>query len=301
MPVERIVSVSGGKDSAATAILAIEDAAAKGGGVRLVMADTGNEHPITMEYVSVTLPEALGRPIKIVKANFARQLARKREYIDTHWRAQGVPDDVCNRAISMCQPTGNPFLDLCIWKGRFPSRMAQFCTIELKRRLLDHEMLTALALGPVERWSGERRDESRRRRDYPERETAAEGWAIVRPVVHWTAKQVVDFCRDHGVPLNPLYKQGFRRVGCAPCINSSKSDIRNWSERHPEVIARIRLWEGAVSMASKRRESTFITDCNGNHGIDEVVRWSRTSFGGRQHIMQFEEPHGCASDYGLCE
>ena len=42
----------------------------------------------------------------------------------------------------------------------------------------------------------------------------------------WTLKDVVAIHQRHGLNLNPLYGMGFERVGCLPCINSSKNDIR---------------------------------------------------------------------------
>lgn len=302
MTLSRIVSVSGGKDSTAVALLSI-GADQSNARTRFVFADTGNEHPITTEYVTDTLPRHLGITIETVKADFSAMLARKKHVINTKWRAEGIADDVCDRAIALCEPTGNPFLDLCLWKGRFPSRMAQFCTQELKRRPLDAVLLDALlSHGPVERWSGERRDESNWRAGYPERAPAAEGWTIVRPIVAWSAIDVIDFVRRTGCPLNPLYHQGFKRVGCAPCINSSKDDLLSWSRRHPEMIDKIREWEALVRDASKRRHAIFLA--SKGFGIDEANKWAKTSHGGRQYaIERMDMPlsDGCAAAHGLCE
>jgi hypothetical protein len=43
-----------------------------------------------------------------------------------------VAQEIIDRAKSLLVPTGEPFLDLCMLKGRFPSRKAQFCTERLK-------------------------------------------------------------------------------------------------------------------------------------------------------------------------
>jgi hypothetical protein len=45
------------------------------------------------------------------------------------WQTSGT---LRERAAEALRPSGNPFLDLCLWKGRFPSRMTQFCTQFLK-------------------------------------------------------------------------------------------------------------------------------------------------------------------------
>src|SRR3974390_120351 len=122
----RVVSVSGGKDSTASALLALERHGHAD--VRLVFADTGNEHELTIEYVTGYLPRVLDHPIEVVRAEFASQIAHKREYVLTHWLEKGVPQDAVDRAVAALVPTGNPYLDLCLWKGRFPSRRAQFST-----------------------------------------------------------------------------------------------------------------------------------------------------------------------------
>ncbi|MFP3757983.1 phosphoadenosine phosphosulfate reductase family protein, partial [Cupriavidus sp. SIMBA_020] len=54
----RVVSLSGGKDSTATLLVALEQHGAEN--VRAVFADTGNEHEETYEYALDYLPRALG-------------------------------------------------------------------------------------------------------------------------------------------------------------------------------------------------------------------------------------------------
>lgn len=301
-----VVSLSGGKDSQATAILAL-DAFPKER-VRLVFADTGNEHALTYEHLDY-LEQQFCVPISRRRADFTREIAQKRHFVSTKWPEQGVSAEIVARALEFLHPTGNPFLDLCIWKGRFPSRRAQFCTQELKRRLLDAYMIERMAEGwRVESWQGVRRDESTWRTNALERELTPEGWEIVRPVVDWTAQQVVDFCLSRGTALNPLYTLGMKRVGCMPCINACKDEILAISQRFPDVPTRIEEWETIVAAASKHGVSTFFTapdDGRGDlrgRGIREVIEWSKTSHGGRQYDLERIGPAElCSSSYGLCE
>src|SRR6202008_2514220 len=103
------------------ALLALDHAAADR---HFIFADTGNEHDLTYEYVQQYLPTRLGIRIDVVRADFSSDIARKRDYISTHWPDKGVPAAAVERALAILRPTGVPFLDLCLWKGRFPSRMA---------------------------------------------------------------------------------------------------------------------------------------------------------------------------------
>lgn len=329
-----VVSTSGGKDSLAAALIARDRLGQEN--CRSAFCDTGNEHELTLIYVHEYLPTVFG-PITILKASFDRQIAGKRAYVAKTWREEGVPEEFVERALSVLQPTGNPFFDLCVWKGRFPSRMAQFCTQELKRAPLDDYMLRLLEEGlEVSSWRGIRRDESQNRADALEHDVAAEGWKIEHPIVDWSAQQTIDFVRSRGVKLNPLYSLGMKRVGCMPCINCGKDELLEISKRFPDHVARIREWEGLVSLAAKRGWTTFftepakisrkalpgwrheMTDKEGNPfehwiepdaeiykraNIDARIRWAQTAHGGRKvdWIREMQPAPACSSMYGLCE
>jgi len=297
-----IINMSGGKDSTATLLLAIERQAP---GIKPVFCDTGHEHPQTYEYIAY-LEQRLGLSIQTIKADFSKDIARKRLFVQNKWPEKGVSAEVVERALAILHPTGNPFLDLCIWKGRFPSTKVRFCTEELKvLPMQDQIILPALKAGEeVVSWVGVRRDESAARSTLPEREREDAGNEIYRPILDWTAADVFAFHAKHNVEPNPLYKQGMGRVGCMPCIMARKAELLEISKRYPEQIERVREWERIVSQASKTGFSTLFPSANGHGegGIDEEVRWSKTSFGGRQMTIDaILEAPSCSSIYGLCE
>ena len=312
-----IISVSGGKDSTALLLLAIERQADN---MQAVFADTGNEHELTYDYVRY-LEQATGVPIRWVKADFKRQIEGKATYVREKWADKGVPAANIERALAALKPTGNPFLDLCIWKGRFPSSKAAFCSEELKRNpIINQVQGPLLAAGDdVVSWQGVRRDESLRRRFLIERElkqthkNGAELWNY-RPILDWTADDAFAMHRKHGIKHNPLYEMGMGRVGCMPCINCRKDELLEISKQFPEAIDRIREWEAAVAQASKRGGSTFFAAANQGDNIttdqavaianiDAVVAWSQTSRGGKQFdfIRIDNDGPACSSIYGLCE
>lgn len=46
---------------------------------------------------------------------------------------------------------------------------------------------------------------------------AAHGLAKFSPLAEWSEADVWDYARRRDVPVNPLYAQGYRSIGCAPC------------------------------------------------------------------------------------
>lgn len=312
-----VVSLSGGKDSTATELMrrALEpDVPA-----RHVFADTGNEHEATIEYVTEYLPRKLGIKVDVLRVDFTDWWWRRRDYVRDVYPEKLVKngytaqeaDALIRRVLAVLEPgpTGVPYLDLCIIKGRFPSRMAQFCTQFLKTEPLTEFAMALIEAGnAVWSWQGVRAEESARRRFAKEFEEVGGGLFIYRPIVRWAAADTFDAMRYFGVEPNPLYKLGMGRVGCMPCINAGKDETREIAKRFPQHIDRIEAWELIVGGASRRQEASFFASPDDNRGvlmgrgIRDVVQWSRTSRGGRQfNIFADEEPSGCSSSYGLCE
>lgn len=318
MSVLHVVSVSGGKDSAATAIVALETMPRES--LRFVFADTGNEHESTYEYIDY-MAGHLGIQIHTLKADFRADIERRRAYIEKYWPIKGVAWADCERAMRALQATGNPYLDLCLIKGRFPATKSAFCTQELKTKpLVEWQMglIDSGACAAVWSWQGVRIDESQSRRKrlscpvhpsfHKVFEEVGAGIYTYRPILRWNAGDVFEAASLYGLKPNPLYLQGMTRVGCMPCINAGKDEILEISKRFPEHIDRIEAWEAVVSMTSRRMQSSFFADPDRNahlnkRGIRNVVQWSKTARGGvnLDFIRINEEPKVCESAYGLCE
>jgi 3'-phosphoadenosine 5'-phosphosulfate sulfotransferase (PAPS reductase)/FAD synthetase len=312
----RLVSVSGGKDSTATLLLAMERHPHDE--IRAAFADTGNEHESTYEYVDY-LEQATGIKIHHVKADFSDRWQRRIEYVRDKWPEKGVPLEIVQQALVVLErgPTGIPFLDLCILKSRFPSRMAQFCTQELKvLPITEHTLDLIDEFGVVESWQGVRAEESLNRAKLPEREDKGGGLTIYRPIHKWAVADVFSIHKKHGIDPNPLYMQGMNRVGCMPCVNCAKGELLEISKRFPEHIERIAEWERTVARASRRQATTFFhkgpVEAPGDMdsaaimaagNIERMVEWSQTLRGGKKIDLFaiFEEPAACSSAYGLCE
>lgn len=319
-----IISVSGGKDSTALLLLAIEQGAPN---LEAVFADTGNEHPLTYQYLDY-LEAATGVTIRRIRADFTAQITKRRQMmqnvIDGSHKNQGRYEwtpEVARRALEILHPTGNPFLDMCLVHGRFPSTMVAFCSKELKRDQLTNQVhQPLLAQGDdVVSWQGVRADESPKRALLPAREhvathaTGGELWNF-RPILAWTAEDCFAMHRKHSVEPNPLYSMGMARVGCMPCINARKDELLEISKRFPEELERIASWERLVSQASKCDVATFFPASDlgarsaaeastDSHGVLARVEWAKTSRGGTQYdLLRSDSPAElCSSIYGLCE
>lgn len=270
-----VVSASGGKDSTAT-ILAMREAEIP---CRYVFADTGWEAPQTYEYLAL-LERTLGITI----------------------------DRVGKRGGMVAAAAA----------GRFPARMQRWCTRELKIEPLlayhaevakDEDTDTVSVVGI-------RAEESARRADM-----AVFGfddlWGgyVWRPLMHWTISDVLAIHHRHDIPVNPLYKLGFGRVGCMPCIMANKEDIRLMAKHFPERVALVRALEGHVTDVRKARNlaepghfahetaTWFLRDAPNDPPltIDEAVAWSKTARGGKQLPLIREEPDSGCFRWGLCE
>ena len=213
-------------------------------------------------------------------------------------------EDTGNRRREFRENDVLTFDRLAYIKDLFPSRRRQFCTEILKinpqcRWIRDNITSAGLA---YERYAGVRCDESSSRADTPDRRWDDRfGCWVNFPIRCWTKVECFATLKFRGEKVNPLYERGFGRVGCAPCINSGKDDIREWAARFPEMIDKVRDWERKVGR-------TFFAPCVPGmeiNWIDDVVSWSRTARGGSQPLLGFVEADAaagqCSSKYGLCE
>ena len=322
-----VISVSGGKDSLATRLVALEN----GVECQMVFADTGHEHPKTLEYLDY-LESALKQPIRRIRADFSQRIASKREFVKKIWPMTlveqcGMTDkqaqEAIERAVKCLVPSGVPFLDLCLWKGRFPSSQRRFCTTELKHFPVRDQVIFPLLeeYGEVINWLGVRAQESPDRAKQPVWEEDAgevRGLNVYRPIHSWTHEEVFAIARRHAIEPNPLYREGFSRVGCMPCVQCNKGELAEIFRRYPDEVSRVVNWERLVSACSRRGNSTFCistldpmraeTDSAAisvaSHGFETYRDWALTTRGGRQFdlIGAMTDVTTCSSIYaGVCE
>lgn len=269
-----ILSISGGKDSAAASLhlteLGIEH--------YRVFADTGWEHPATYEYVRGPLTEKLG-PIFEVRG--------KRQMADLIRHKRMFP----SRTKRFCTQ------ELKIYPlARFVRFVADATQDE------------------VVNVTGIRAAESAARANLPEREyDATFDCDVWRPLIRWTERDVIDIHARHGLAPNPLYLMGAARVGCWPCIYARKADIKLIAWRTPKRIDQIRELEAELEARAeplpegRSKTGAFFQRPTPNGAtfmpIDQVVKWSRTMRGGKTEDKRLELfadfNDGCAK-WGMC-
>lgn len=289
-PTLPICSVSGGKDSTALYCLMVEY---HGKDFLPIFADTGHEHPVTLNYVRNLHRMANGPEVVFVQADFRNQIRMRRQSrIQQLKKLTGTSGyDAALAMARKMKPTGNRFLDLMVWKNAVPTGKLQFCTEHLKlwpqkfyldANYPDHTWVMHLGIR-----AGESRARSSRQPfgfntffDCPE----------VLPMVYLTTEEIFELLRSYGVPPNPLYELGHDRVGCFPCIHANKNQLANlpdwvWDKlRHFESVLKIQWFPDMT--------------------IDQARDWCQTSHGGRQFNMFRQSPEdapSCMSDWSNCE
>lgn len=247
-----------------------------------IFADTGHEHPVTVNYVKNLHIMAGGPEVQIVKADFGERLEKK-----------GY------------SKTGYTFLDLCLWKGRAPSSKAQFCTEHLKLWPIKFWLWKNYPQDKYEWWmhTGIRAGESFRRskmqpfmwNDF------FDCWSCL-PMLYNDEGSEYAYLEEKGVPPNPLYALGYGRVGCFPCIHANKKELSllpDWA------------WDRLITYESQLNRSWFASGVLPGKpkgyipSVSEIREWCKTSFGGKQYDIfksqDTEDAPSCVTGWSNCE
>ena len=78
------------------------------------------------------------------------------------------------------------------------------------------------------------------------------GKRVVNPIIDWKDDDVLDYAAVKKIPMNPLYCEGFHRVGCIGCPMASKTRIMEFA-RYPRIkAAYIRAFDRMLEERRKR-------------------------------------------------
>ncbi|OGX52968.1 MAG: hypothetical protein A2267_00685 [Omnitrophica WOR_2 bacterium RIFOXYA12_FULL_38_10] len=98
-----------------------------------------------------------------------------------------------------------------------PERCCDVLKVEPVRRAIE-EM-------KVKCWvTGLRCTEGRTRTDFKEIEERDEGLIKLNPILIWKEREIWQYLALYGVKVNPLYKEGYRSLGCSPCTHITTDD-----------------------------------------------------------------------------
>ena len=278
-----VVSVSGGKDSAAC-VLALREAGVE---ARYVFANTGWEAPETYAHLEI-MERTLGITIaRVGRPGGMREAIRRRAGFPARMQRW------CTRELKV-DPLREHHDALAEELG------AETCSVVGIRAEESQARAGAEVFGFDDRWGG----------------------YVWRPLLRWSVSEVLAIHHRHGLPVNALYQRGHDRVGCWPGMYSSKEQIRLWAEHDPASVAEVAELERWAENERERRnvetpgryahgitsffQSRTEVRREGRRvflpmHVDELVAWASTAHGGRQGVLIREAPDSGCFRWGLCD
>jgi len=163
----------------------------------------------------------------------------------------------------------NVFAEMIMYRTRFPSTKARFCTDDLKVKpvidyILDECHYDLIIIQGVRAEESEARRNLKFRDDYFKFYLEPYGYdkkgkpkfhtyrkadvlahlekydvTVYRPILKLSHNEVFNIIFENDSPGNPLYRAGMSRVGCFPCIMCRLSEIRMIATHEPEKIEQI--------------------------------------------------------------
>jgi 3'-phosphoadenosine 5'-phosphosulfate sulfotransferase (PAPS reductase)/FAD synthetase len=206
-------------------------------------------------------------------------------YIDTKWEHDSVYvyldylEKELDIKIKRLESEG--MVELSKRKRMMPNRAMRFCTenLKVKPALEYYKEFQSKGIDFIN-IVGIRREESKTRADTECFTISKQGIKTLYPIVYWNTQRVFDFHKEHKIEVNPLYKKGFKRVGCYPCIYAPKHAIQNMEDKYKK---RLRDLEKTISDINGKPVKFF---------APEKDKYLRPTLD-----LQIS---GCVNQYGIC-
>lgn len=115
------------------------------------------------------------------------------------------------------------------------------------------------------------------------------GQRTVNPIVGWTTADVWDYVTAEHIPMNPLYRCGFCRVGCIGCPMAGKSRTMEFA-MYPKIkLAYIRAFDRMLD--ERRRRGKMAGGMRwGDNGLDIFNWWMENDvLPGQEVLEEFRE------------
>ncbi|WP_160340130.1 phosphoadenosine phosphosulfate reductase family protein [Myroides sp. LoEW2-1] len=323
-----IVPLSGGKDSQASLLWAIEKYGVEN--IESVFCDTKWESKITYNHINYLVDKSEVKFTSLVSSKY------------------------------------DGMVDMAVKKGRFPSSQSRFCTVELKvKPMIDYVLSQTENLIIVQ---GIRADESSERSKMEEvcryfkyyfqpyqtnsmivekysnmktlslvqknklskaklrleqgkedpkfhtyRKKDVFEWCkkyddtIQRPFFNATGDEVIYYSLNRGFDINPMYFKGFSRVGCYPCVMCKQSEIDLIIKNDEKRINEIRENEALANSTFFKPDTVPPRYRIKKEGvkkkitpIDSVVKYSKDRHA-TEDMFEDTDDFQCKSVYNICE
>lgn len=228
-----IVSYSGGKDSTAMALFALEHLPHDK--LRFAFCPTGAQWPQTEPYLRY-IEDKLGIVIETVQAG-DRPLPPR---LDGTPRRDVLAHEIC-------------LFDMISKRGKWPSAKYRYCTAYLKRWPL--KLLARECDNPVQ-LVGQRAEESATRAKMSQYDKGGNktGIPIYRPVLDWSEADVWACLADHDVLPSPVYNYA-SRANCWCCPMARPQELFNFCRQYPDEAQRWADLETEIGHTWGRRQS----------------------------------------------
>ena len=80
------------------------------------------------------------------------------------------------------------------------------------------------------------------------------GVRVLNPIIDWSDSDVWDYLHDRGIEANPLYKEGWTRIGCVGCPLAGRRARELAFARYPKLY---KAWHDAIAYVIARRRRGY--------------------------------------------
>ena len=235
-----VITYSGGKDSDVLLHLA----EASGIPFEVLHSLTTADAPETVWHVRDTLRRLEGKGIKCT--------------VDKHVKPDGSRVTMWNLIPRKTLPPTRLMRYCCAelkeggGKGRFIATGVRWAESTARKSRGKFEVLASTGKKDNRNFVGDN-DEDRRQFET----CTMKGQRVVNPIIDWKDADVLDYASTEKITMNPLYCEGFRRVGCIGCPMASKSRVAEF-KRYPKykkayIRAFDRMLERRIAMGKEAR------------------------------------------------
>jgi 3'-phosphoadenosine 5'-phosphosulfate sulfotransferase (PAPS reductase)/FAD synthetase len=247
-----LVQFSGGKDSTASLIWAVKESGFKKENIKAVFCDTVFENSKTYQYILETV-KILDIELIIVKSN------KYKGFLDLAYQKKRFPSakaKFCTEELK-----ANPFIDYLLDTVKEHTLIVQGIrgdeSVSRSKMNMNCQYFKyyfePLNLEEINKNKNNLGLFEKTKEIKPKFHTYRKEdillWKklysddIIRPFFYKSDKETIDYILSNGFKLNPLYYEGFSRVGCFPCIMATKKEIKLIINNYPEYIEKLLNFE----------------------------------------------------------